>query len=166
MHILSPETDNCPSWISGRERMTVENISWSISTNECCRPRRGLNPRPPGRQSEAHPNEPRGRQVLRSRHPIWFYSNTNKRFLVYFNTTDCVWKSPETRSSFLANFHVIFNNRKPNCICSHECFGQTSIGVFFLRMVTTKPTDNRSFWYVRNTITYLYAAYPIILHTT
>ena len=48
MHILSPETDNCPSWISGRERMTVENISWSISTKECCRPRRGLNPRPPG----------------------------------------------------------------------------------------------------------------------
>ena len=32
VHILSPETDNCPSWISGRERMTVENISWSIST--------------------------------------------------------------------------------------------------------------------------------------
>ena len=31
MHILSPETDNCPSWISRRERMTVENISWSIS---------------------------------------------------------------------------------------------------------------------------------------
>ena len=24
MHILSPETDNCPSWISGRERTTVE----------------------------------------------------------------------------------------------------------------------------------------------
>ena len=47
MHILSPETDNCPSWISGRERMTVENISWSISTKVCCRPRRGLNPRPP-----------------------------------------------------------------------------------------------------------------------
>ena len=41
VHILSPETDNCPSWISGRERMTVENISWSISTKECCRPRRG-----------------------------------------------------------------------------------------------------------------------------
>ena len=48
VYILSPETDNCPSWISGRERMTVENISWSISTKECCRPRRGLNPRPPG----------------------------------------------------------------------------------------------------------------------
>ena len=60
VHILSPETDNCPSWISGRERMTVENISWSISTKECCRPRRGSNPRPPGLQSDAHPTEPPG----------------------------------------------------------------------------------------------------------
>ena len=56
MHILSPETDNCPSWISGRERMTVENISWSVSTKECCRPRRGLNPRPPGLQSDGASN--------------------------------------------------------------------------------------------------------------
>ena len=56
MHILSPETDNCPSWISGKERMTVENISWSISTKECCRPRRGLNPRPPGLQSDGASN--------------------------------------------------------------------------------------------------------------
>ena len=40
MHILPPETNNCPSWLNGRERMTVENISWSISTKECCRPRR------------------------------------------------------------------------------------------------------------------------------
>ena len=52
MHIHSPETDNCPSWISGRERMTIENISWSISTKERCRPRRGLNPGPPGLQSD------------------------------------------------------------------------------------------------------------------
>ena len=36
VQILSPETDNCPSWISGKERMTIENISWSISTKECC----------------------------------------------------------------------------------------------------------------------------------
>ena len=26
VHIHSPETDNCPSWISGRERMTKENM--------------------------------------------------------------------------------------------------------------------------------------------
>ena len=56
MHILSPKTDNCPSWISGRERMTVENISWSVSTKECCRPRRGLNPWPPGLQSDGVSN--------------------------------------------------------------------------------------------------------------
>ena len=58
MHILSPETDYCPSWISGREGMTAENSSWSISTKECCRPRRSSNPRPPGLQSDAHPTEP------------------------------------------------------------------------------------------------------------
>ena len=54
--MLSPETDNCPSWISGRERMTVKNISWSISTKEICRPRWGLNPRPPGLQSDGASN--------------------------------------------------------------------------------------------------------------
>ena len=52
VHILSPETDNCPSWISRRERMTVEKISWSISMKECCRPQWGLNPWPPGLQSD------------------------------------------------------------------------------------------------------------------
>ena len=56
MHILSAETDNCPSWISRRERMTVKIISRSISTKECCRPRRGLNPRPPGLQSDGASN--------------------------------------------------------------------------------------------------------------
>ena len=56
VHILLPETDNCPSWISGRERMTVENISWSISMKECWLPRRGLNPRPPGLQSDGASN--------------------------------------------------------------------------------------------------------------
>ena len=56
MHILSPETDDCPSWISGRGRMTVENISWSISTKECCRPWLGLNPQPPGLQSDGASN--------------------------------------------------------------------------------------------------------------
>ena len=56
VHILSQETDNCPSWISGRERMTVENISRSISTKECCRPRRGSNLRPPGLQLDGASN--------------------------------------------------------------------------------------------------------------
>ena len=36
--------------------MTVENISWSISMKECCRPRRGLNSRPLGLQSDGATN--------------------------------------------------------------------------------------------------------------
>ena len=36
--------------------MTVENILRSISTKECCRPRRVLNPRPPGLQSDGASN--------------------------------------------------------------------------------------------------------------
>ena len=56
VHILSPETDNRPSGISRRERMTVENISWSISTKECCWPQRGLNQRPLGLQWDGASN--------------------------------------------------------------------------------------------------------------
>ena len=36
--------------------MTVENILLSISTKECCQPRRGLNQRPPGLQSDGASN--------------------------------------------------------------------------------------------------------------
>ena len=45
------------SWISGRERMTVENISRSISMKECCWLQRGSNLQSPGLQSDAHPTE-------------------------------------------------------------------------------------------------------------
>ena len=38
--------------------MTIENISWSISMNECCRIRRGLNPLPPDYQYDVHLTEP------------------------------------------------------------------------------------------------------------
>ena len=36
--------------------MTVENISWSISTKECCWSQWGLNPWPPGLQSDGASN--------------------------------------------------------------------------------------------------------------
>ena len=58
MHILSPEIGNCPSWISGRERMTVENISWSNLHKRMLSTRRGSNPKPPDHQWDAHPTEP------------------------------------------------------------------------------------------------------------
>ena len=57
MCILSPETGNCPSWISRKERMAVEHISWSISTKECCQIQQGSDPQPPDHQ-EVHPTEP------------------------------------------------------------------------------------------------------------
>ena len=79
VHILSPETDNCPSWISGRERMTVENISWSISTKECCRPRRGLNPRPPGLQSDGY--------FTVNKHPKFWAKITLSAFIISFTLT-------------------------------------------------------------------------------
>ena len=44
VYILSPETDNSPSWISRRERMTVENISWSNLHERMLPTRSGLNP--------------------------------------------------------------------------------------------------------------------------
>ena len=37
------KTDSCPSWISGRERMIVENISWSISRKNVAGPGRDPN---------------------------------------------------------------------------------------------------------------------------
>ena len=36
--ILLPETDTCPPWISRRERMNIDSISWSISTKEVADP--------------------------------------------------------------------------------------------------------------------------------
>ena len=35
-----------------KKSLTIENILWYISTKECCRPWQGLNPRPPGLQSD------------------------------------------------------------------------------------------------------------------
>ena len=43
VHILLPETDNSPSWISRSKWKTVENTSRSISMKECCLTQRGLN---------------------------------------------------------------------------------------------------------------------------
>ena len=56
--------------------MTVENISWSVSTKECCRPRRGLNPRPPGLQLDGASNwateaGPKPRHLKSGVFPVW-----------------------------------------------------------------------------------------------
>ena len=53
VHILLPVTDNCPSLISGRERMAIEIISWPNSTKECCWTW-GSNPWPSAYQADGH----------------------------------------------------------------------------------------------------------------
>ena len=56
MHIISQVTDKFPSWISGRERMTIEKISWSISMKEWCRTG-AAKLRPPNHQSGTYLTE-------------------------------------------------------------------------------------------------------------
>ena len=58
VHILSPEINNCPLWISGKESMTAENISWSISMKKCSQTQQGSNPWPPHYQMDMHLTEP------------------------------------------------------------------------------------------------------------
>ena len=58
LHILMPKTDNSPSWIRGKERMIVENISWSITTKECFWPSRGRTHKLLITSLDAHPSEP------------------------------------------------------------------------------------------------------------
>ena len=57
VHILSSETDNCSTVISGGERMTSDNHSWSISMKKCCWSGGGSNLQPADHQSEVHPTE-------------------------------------------------------------------------------------------------------------
>ena len=40
------ETDDCPSWISRRERMTIENIKFHISKKKMLPTQQGLNQQP------------------------------------------------------------------------------------------------------------------------
>ena len=59
VHILLPETDNCPSWMSGTERMRKENISWSIYVKEYFWwIQRELNSQPPDHQLNVHRTKP------------------------------------------------------------------------------------------------------------
>ena len=57
VHILLPETDNCPSWISGRKRMTTENISWSISMADVANLAK-VEPATSWSPSDVHPTKP------------------------------------------------------------------------------------------------------------
>ena len=57
MHILSPVTDNCSSWISRRGRMAVEMFSWPSLHERMCRTW-GSNSGPLACQANSLPIEP------------------------------------------------------------------------------------------------------------
>ena len=122
MHILSPETDNCPSWISGRERTTVENISWSISTKECCRPRRGLNPRPPGLQSDGASNWATEASTItcivhvRISLACWLNISTDEMFLnlLLFSPENRLWHFVQIVSSWNVKAYFLEKKNRNN----------------------------------------------------
>ena len=68
--ILSPVTDNCPSWISGRMRMVVEFFSWP-NLDERMWPDRGWNQRPLDSQSDSLPTALGGPPVLHGTVIVW-----------------------------------------------------------------------------------------------
>ena len=69
VHILSPVTDNCSSWISGRGRMAVEMFSWPSLHERMCRTW-GSNSGPLACQVDSLP----------IKLPCPVYSNASKRF--------------------------------------------------------------------------------------
>ena len=110
MHILSPETYNCPSWISGRERMTVENISRSISTKECYRPWRGWTRDLLVSRRTAHPTEQPRPAYIWCRLPVIIYMYTTRLIEVtvaWLNTKPVSYKIPVT--PFLS--HPLYHGR-------------------------------------------------------
>ena len=57
VHILSPVTDNCPTWVRGRERMTFERISLPNLHERMFHQILGANLRPSAHQAEVHATE-------------------------------------------------------------------------------------------------------------
>ena len=126
MHILLPETDNCPSWIRGgkrmtventspetnncpspswicrRDRMTIENISWIISMKECCRTWQTRNLLITSQ--DVHPTEPQRTSVNKSS-LIWVYSICSG----FFKGSNSIKSQGKTESSWKQNRkYVVF----------------------------------------------------------
>ena len=69
VHILSPVTDNCSSWISGRGRIAVEIFSWPSLHERMCRTW-GSSSRPLAYQADMLPNE-----LPRPAMRLWYLSH-------------------------------------------------------------------------------------------
>ena len=82
-HIVSPETDNCPTWISKRKK-NVENMPWSVSVRECLvLDPAGIKSVPSDHQADAYLTEPP--EDLRRRSIWWQFCN----IFSYFSIKTC-----------------------------------------------------------------------------
>ena len=107
MHILLPKNDNSPSWISGKERMTVENILWSNLHERMLPTQRGSNPQTPNNESDTHPTEPLRPAAI----TIWsefcdLYANVQPIFLLYCKFQIIILKTIEVTETQTLLYHV------------------------------------------------------------
>ena len=84
--ILLLETDNCLTWISGRERMTKENILWSIIMNECYGTQHWSKPWPPDHQPDV---------LDEKKHFMWIKALNKKKHFMWTKALDKVNTSCE-----------------------------------------------------------------------
>ena len=119
--------------------MTVENISWSISTKECCRPRRGLNPRPPGLQSDGASNwaTEAGGYLLES--PHWGDSN---RFPKHMFSEE-IRKKNKSFLAYNCSLRILYNSK--------FIFMATSFGGKCCRCNEGSLYKENTFWIYRQT---------------
>lgn len=92
VHMLSPDTDSCPFWNCRYDRTNVENISWSISSKECCRPGGYQTHDLQITTSNAHPTES----------PRLAPTTTNNWILM------TLWASHEPFRTGVLKFHCLF----------------------------------------------------------
>ena len=120
--------------------MTIENISWSISTKECCRTWRGSNLQPPDHHLDMHPTEkPRLARLVRL---IWSGSLLDIIHKVYF-----------LRLSLKNSIHSLFlsNNIAHNLYHIPGKFSRRIFMIFFL-IFPEKGFDISSKLYPKETI--------------
>ena len=131
VHILLPETDICPSWISGRETMTIENISWPNLHERMLPTRWGLNPQPPDHQLDEHSMEPQ--------RPAFFFSKQKKFW--HFMWTVC-----QADNSCEMSGLIFSDTEKKKFLKCHLL--QILLGT--LRVNTINLTVNKSIWLLDN----------------
>ena len=142
MHILSPVTDNCPSWISRRKRMAVEIITWPNSIKECCWTQ-GTNPRPSPYLVDVDPTKP-PRPSSPLSNILWKY---------WFTSAYCYQKRTRNLSIM---FFLGMTYLTDNAFCFHFHFQNLPLqGSFFTKNSSSaiQPPPTRTITVLRRILT-------------